>query len=191
MTSRIRSFLSSNSRPRLRRNQAGFTVVETVIFVPTIFLMTFLTLEITNMMRIYEQVSWTAEYGVRQASEGMDADNQRFSEEVSKEAIGFKLVDFFGFDIFFDPGYEPNVCFDYAKAIKDMPDTFEYCSNNDDDKHSSDLGAFAGPGDFVRVKVEIPYKPIFAKLPYLPKVFHAMPFSATFTRVISSDYTPE
>ena len=162
------------------KKQHGAATVETIIFIPFIFILTFITLEMTNFLRIYNAVSWVTEYGVRQASEGMDTGGQRYSQEVAKEKIVLKLFDF----NIFNTDYK--VCIDYAQTWEDMSSEPSYCN----DVHYADLGSFAKSGDLVRVSVTIPYKPMLPNLPYIGDWISDFPLRTTFTRVISSDYNP-
>lgn len=164
----------------MRRSQSGAAIVETIIFVPIIFLMTFMALELTNFMRVHSAVSWVAEYGVRQASEGMDTGNQRYSQEVLKERVVLKM---FGLNIF---NLEFKVCAEYASSVSDFPNKPTHCN----DEHYSDLGAFAKTGDFVRLTVVVPYQPMFPKMPYIGDWITGFPLNAQFIRILSSEYAP-
>lgn len=162
------------------KKQRGAAIVETIIFIPIIFILTFITLEMTNFYRVYNMVSWVAEYGVREASEGMDTGGQRLSQEVVKERIVLKLLDLNVFNM------DYKVCINYANSVSELGSTLTYCN----DEHYDDLGAFAKAGGIVRVSVTIPYKPIFSNMPYIKDWITDFPLRVTFLRVISSDYNP-
>jgi hypothetical protein len=129
--------------------------------------MTFITLEVTNAMLVYEQISWVAEYGVRQASEGMDNSDQRLRPENVKDNIRNKLLILFPFrDVL-----SSKMCVEY----NDDGGEPQFCNKSDDPGYTS-----AKPGDLVRVTVEMPYNPIF-KIRLIPD----LTISSTFRRVIS------
>lgn len=154
------------------KKQKGAAIVETILFVPIIFIMTFLTLEITNLLRVYNIISWTTEYGVRQASEGMGEDGFRLRSENVKQNIGQKMFKFFPMTQVFSS----KICVDYD-ALGDKP---EHCNNSHDPKQHE-----VKPGDIVMVSISMPYHPLFN--------FKALPefnVSASFSRVISGKTVP-
>ncbi|WP_201245927.1 TadE/TadG family type IV pilus assembly protein [Halochromatium salexigens] len=186
MASRIRSFFSA---PRRRRQQAGAAIVEAMIFVPMVFLLTFLTLEVTNILRVYETLSWTAEYAVRQASEGMRTDGKRlFSDEVRS-----LVYDKIRFDL---PVGEKHIDADDIFCVR------YFRPPNDPDFACADIELAAGehglfpnerdfqPGDFVSVKMNLHYAPMLSGMFEWMFPDGVLTMSVTFDRVISAAALP-
>lgn len=176
MASRIRTLLSTSRR---RRSQAGAAIVETLIFIPTIFLMTFLTLEVTNILRVYETMSWVAEYGVRQASEGMDSDGRRYISDQVRTKVRDKIR------------------FDFPIGVEHIDFRDVFCilyfreSETPNDSDFSCQGAFTNerdfqPGDFLRVRVRLHYRPMLSGIFEWMFPDGALTMSSTFDRVISA-----
>lgn len=154
MASRIRSFFFATSR---RRPQSGAAIVEILLVVPTIFILTFLTLEITNIMRIYEKTSWVAEYAVRQASEGIQG-GYRLSSQVVEGNVDDRLRKLVGDRYINDDNdiddHNGFFCILYYEDGKRDLDDLS-CNGRFDDQEDF------GPGHFVHVEVITHYEPMF------------------------------
>ena len=154
------------------RKQRGAAIVETIVFVPVIFIMTFLTLEITNVLRVYNTISWTTEYGVRQASEGIGIDGYRLRSENVKQNIAQKMFKLFPMMQVFSS----QICVDYGQNGTGS----KHCNNSHDPRQYT-----AKPGDIVTVSISMPYDPIFN--------FEVLPdfnIGLSFSRVISGKAAP-
>ena len=191
MASRIRSFFLT---ARNRRSQSGAAMIETLIFVPTIFILTFMTLEVANIMRVYEKTSWMAEYAVREASEGTYDDGQRATPQVLRDRFYLKFRDLIGkrnlnCD---DPNEEDGGCRDvfciqystYPREELGFDDSVFSCGS-DDDLTDLELSEFK-PGHFVSVTVNAHYKPMLGVFHQLFPGAEELPISSTFDRIISA-----
>ncbi|MEA3640850.1 MAG: hypothetical protein VBE63_13020 [Lamprobacter sp.] len=177
---------SSFSAPQHRRSQAGAAIVETLIFIPTIFIMTFLTIEVTNIMRVNEKMSWVAENSVRQGSEGM-SDGYRYPGIDTSKTADIKLI-------------QLGLMFNNLDFMSVIQNTYtEYCSPNDNNNYCDDDSNWEGgpgtnptsnftEGDLVRVTVAGEYKPF---LGITERLFPDLMIKKTFTRVISRPLAPD
>lgn len=175
LSSHSRSFFSASRR---RRSQAGIAIVETLIFIPTIFILTFIALEVTNILRVYEKTSWTAEYAVRQASEGMFEGDKRYSPQVLRTKIYVKLYNLVGNQYI---KFGDVFCLHYYKQ-NENPDESSLSCGAASDQSAEDFE----PGDLVRVKVHTHYVPMLGVFERLFPGAEELVIGSTFDRVISA-----
>lgn len=152
-----------------RRRQTGAAVLETFIVVPVLFTLVLIILEVANILRVYETLSWAGEYAVRQATEGMDADDQRLSPSLWAIDISEKMEDL-GLSQYM---YLDGICLDYSDKGSAWPHS-PSCGTD----YASSSGV--EPGYFVRISLSLQYQPIFS-IPMLPEIAP----SVTFQRVVS------
>lgn len=165
----------------LRCSQRGSAVVETIIVVPVLFILVFLVLEVANIIRVYEKVSWIAEYSVREGSEAMDSDFRLDGLNTSKTVDNKMLA--LGL-------------FESLDILSVVRNSFtEYCAAADNCQSDANWqgGPFSNPtddfveGDLVRVTVSGKYKPF---LNVSARIFPDLTISKRFTRVISRPQAP-
>lgn len=152
-----------------RKGQQGAQTIEILIVIPLLFSLVFVVLEFTNILRTYETVVWTAEFGVREASDGMESgSHNRLSPSSVRDiifdkavALGIKNLD------------KAGVCIQYSS---DDGATWEPASVS---SCTSPEGSY-GPGDLVRVTIRLTYQPFLPRL-LVPEIS----LGVTLQRVIS------
>ena len=176
--------------------QKGAAIVETLIVVPSLFLLVFTVLEFTNILRVYHAVSFTAEEGVREASGGMGENEVRLTPAELRDAevdgsVLQRLRELAGNSITeetvcvqystdgetWDPP-KPCICSDPPEPDCPCPDPPEPDCTKDEPSGSSAYG----PGNLVRVTIEAQYNPIMPNL-LVPEIS----FTSMFERSISTN----
>lgn len=151
------------------RRQSGASVVEILFVVPLLFVILFVILEFTNILRTYQAITWVAEYGIREASDGMEpGSHDRISAASARNiirdkliALGVKNVD------------RNNICVQYSSNNGSSwePNSTSPCTDA--------VGSYAA-GDLVRVTIQLAYEP------FLPRLLVPRPtFGVIFQRVLS------
>jgi len=159
------------------RTHLGAAIVETLFVVPMLFLLVFITIEFTNILRTYETISWVAEYGVREASEGMspvshlrlNASEVKNRIESKLKKLGIKNVD------------SGRICVRYSNDSGASWDPNWGPANPDPCPAPTNPSSDYGQGNLVRVTIQVTYEP------FLPSFLVPRPtFGVTFERVIST-----
>ncbi|NBC46464.1 MAG: hypothetical protein GVY22_00410 [Gammaproteobacteria bacterium] len=154
-----------------RLRQVGTATVEMLIVVPVLFLLVTLILEVTNILRVYEAISWTTEYGVREASGGMGVEYQRLGSGLVNKNVFLKLV---GLGV---KNVDLNqICTYYKKDDPEANWDGPFCAGKD-----ADASEYS-QGDLARVVVEVQYEPFVG---FFRKLFPSFDIRSSFQRVLS------
>lgn len=153
-----------------KRSQKGAQTVEVLFVIPAVFMLVFVTLELTNVMRVYSAIVWATEYGVREASASTHVggtftypDSNEIKSRVAGklEKLSVRNVDFS------DPRY---FCLQYKEVT-------------DSDWGDCNQGT-ASDHDLVKLSVAVPYDAII-----LPSKFSPFDMRSRFERVIDGPHT--